>query len=118
MEDYLEHKLVLPLDQEFELYEYEVSPEEAEAARKGGIQQCGLKQKTDQEGTEVFLSLISVSVYSDYAPYINHLEEIASRIMIRECEESFRELIRKMRSRCDDKYAHDTVMLSTFFVCR
>ena len=42
------------------------------------------------------------------------VEEIASRIMIRECEESFRELIRKMRSRCDDKYAHDTVMLSTF----
>ena len=23
-------------------------------------------------------------------------------------------MIRKMRSRCDDKYAHDTVMLSTF----
>ena len=60
VEDYLEHKLVLPLDQEFELYEYEVSPEEAEAAEKEGIQQCGLKQKTDQEGTEVFLSLISV----------------------------------------------------------
>ena len=34
VEDYLEHKLVLPLDQEFELYEYEVSPEEAEAAEK------------------------------------------------------------------------------------
>ena len=34
MEDYLEHKLVLPLDQEFELYEYEVLPEEAEAAEK------------------------------------------------------------------------------------
>lgn len=54
------------------------------------------------------------SVYSDYAPYINHLEELASGIMIKECAESFRELIRKMRSRCDDKYAHDTVMLSTF----
>ena len=53
------------------------------------------------------------SVYSDYAPYINHLEEIASRIMIRECEESFRELIRKMRSRCDDKYAHEMAELAT-----
>lgn len=54
------------------------------------------------------------SVYSDYAPYINHLEDLASGIMIKECAESFRELIRKMRSRCDDKYAHATVMLSTF----
>ena len=54
------------------------------------------------------------SVYGDYAPYINHLEDLASGIMIKECAESFRELIRKMRSRCDDKYAHDTVMLSTF----
>ena len=42
------------------------------------------------------------------------MEDLASGIMIKECAESFRELIRKMRSRCDDKYAHDTVMLSTF----
>ena len=34
VENYLEHKLILPQDQEFELYEYEVSPEEAEAAEK------------------------------------------------------------------------------------
>ena len=34
MENYLEHKLILPQDQEFELYEYDVSPEEAEVAEK------------------------------------------------------------------------------------
>ena len=32
--NYLEHKLILPQDQEFELYEYDVSPEEAEVAEK------------------------------------------------------------------------------------
>ena len=34
IEQYLEHKLILPQDQEFELYEYDVSPEEAAAAEK------------------------------------------------------------------------------------
>ena len=34
VENYLEHKLILPQDQEFELYEYDVSPEEAEVAEK------------------------------------------------------------------------------------
>ena len=75
-----------------------MSPEEAEAGRKGGIQQCGLKQKNRSGRYGSLFVFNFCSVYSDYGPYINHLEEIASRIMIRECEESFRELIRKMRS--------------------
>lgn len=34
IEKYLEHKLVLPQEEAFELYEYELSPEEIEAAEK------------------------------------------------------------------------------------
>ena len=40
-EEYLEHRLVLPQEEAFELYEYELSPEEIEAAEKEVMEDVG-----------------------------------------------------------------------------
>ena len=41
IEEYLEHRLVLPQEEAFELYEYELSPEEIEAAEKEVMEDVG-----------------------------------------------------------------------------
>ena len=41
IEEYLEHRLVLPREEAFELYEYELSPEEIEAAEKEVMEDVG-----------------------------------------------------------------------------
>ena len=40
IEEYLEHRLVLPQEEAFEFYEYELSPEEIEGGGKGGDGRC------------------------------------------------------------------------------
>ena len=41
IEEYLEHRLVLPREEAFVLYEYELSPEEIEAAEKEVMEDVG-----------------------------------------------------------------------------
>ena len=41
IEEYLEHRLVLPQEEAFELYEYELPPEEIEAAEKEVMEDVG-----------------------------------------------------------------------------
>lgn len=70
-----------------------------------------LRRKGRAESLYVFNFL---SMKEDYLPYVEHMERIASRVRVPEYEYRFRELITKIKSRCDDMYAKGDVVLSSF----
>lgn len=45
------------------------------------------------------------SIEEDYIPFILHMEKIAALIPTEKCKVYFGELIDKLRSRCDNRYA-------------
>lgn len=54
------------------------------------------------------------SIEEDYIPFILHMEEIAALIPSEKCRYYFGELIDKLGSRCDTRYASGEVVASTF----
>lgn len=54
------------------------------------------------------------SIEEDYIPFILHMEKITALIPTEKCKAYFGELIDKLRSRCDNRYAAEEVVASTF----
>ena len=54
------------------------------------------------------------SIEEDYIPFILHMEKITALIPTEKCKAYFGELIDKLRSRCDNRYAAGEVVASTF----
>ena len=50
------------------------------------------------------------SIEEDYIPFIFHMEKIAALIPTEKCKAYFGELIDKLRSRCDNRYAAGEVV--------
>lgn len=53
------------------------------------------------------------SVEEDFIPYVEHLEGIAECIQSERAKERYLQLVQRIRSRCDDQYAKNGVVISS-----
>lgn len=72
-----------------------------------------VEAKKRNNRNESLLVFCFTSIEEDFEPFIAEMIKKADAFMYEDQRKTWLELIEKIRSRCDDKYAHDNVVVSS-----